>query len=156
MINPELMKRLEDDEIEVPIQINKNLKKVREEWGHPIVTKKGRTKVYRFKVNIIPRRAMYMFEYREIIWIHDKYIIKDVFIHTDPNNIIKEIYLGPRQKHVNCDPKTNMLCLPDNIKDNDINEPSLLWKLKYLLTTYRMDSRYFVVPDHEITAPPNT
>ena len=76
----------------------------------------------------------------KIIQINDKYVIRDFYIETDSYNKIINIVLN--DPHPNCDPETNLFCIPNNLYKIEFNETSLNL-IENMIQIYHLDSCYF-------------
>ena len=94
-----------------------------------------------FTETIVPKRIIY--DRKKVIQISDiekNYIITKVIVLTDGRNRIKEIKL--KQKHPNCDPETNIFCIPDYLR-NVVLDKNIFKIITILISTYNLDNCYF-------------
>jgi len=75
---------------------------------------------YLFRRKIIPDKLICISNFYKIILIDSEYIINKFEVYVDETRRVKKILIV-NGKHPNCDPETNIFCLPDSIKDRIIN-----------------------------------
>jgi hypothetical protein len=92
--------------------------------------------------DVIPNKLITSSRCNQIKITDDNYIIKEFEIHTnDKTNQIEMIKIL-NGKHPNCDPFTNVFCIPECLKRDVFNDQTLN-KIVNMLMIFNFESAYY-------------
>jgi len=95
--------------------------------------------IYTIKEKIVPNKMIYNMKQFDIYDLDLDYIVEKYFVHT-LNEKIKKVELV--SFHPNCDPNSNIFCIPKHINNIEINYESLT-VLENIFRTFNLDNCYY-------------
>jgi len=93
------------------------------------------------KDGIIPSILKRNSSYYRIEITDPEYIITEFEIHTNKNKKIEKLIIT-KGNHPNCDPKTKIFCIPDFLKNQELDDRITLSVIKDLFLIWNFDSAY--------------
>lgn len=90
--------------------------------------------------SIVPSRLIHQNKLYSITYIDDDYIINKYEIYLDDNDRIEMVKIDA--DHVNSDPKTDIFCLPEEIKKRYLTK-ELIKKIEVIIETYNLNHGYY-------------
>jgi hypothetical protein len=96
--------------------------------------------IYKAITSLIPSRLIYQNKLYSITDIDNDYIINKYQIYLDNDNRIKMVKIDC--DHVNSDPRTDIFCLPEELKNRHLTK-KLIKEIEIVMETYNMNHPYF-------------
>ena len=97
-------------------------------------------KIIKVEKIIIPTKAIYKKRVKEIKKVDSSFVVKGYNIHLK-NKKIDKVTID--SKHPNCNPENNELCIPDFVKNINLDKTVII-VIENLLQTFNLDSCYYI------------